>query len=309
VAPDLRVLRQAHCHALKACDLDAASADAWTALAFVLHRLGEVERSIAAARTAIDLERYEWRHWLVLASVSWGGQRLRAARRVMGMYQGLAFAYWFAATVYVARGQFDAALAELHAGCEAQDAQRQQTDRFNAVGLHLLHGLVLAALGRHDEALEELSRELACADCGHIYARECSSNCWYSIGAIRLRLGQEDAVAAFQKALTYAPGHGFAAIGLAAACGEGVAGLVRPADAASLVRPAATNSVDAALAKAVALSLQGKHDEAARMWGGATRDATPGSAGWMTPVEPLLHPTCHSAEWAHALAILRHRAA
>jgi DNA-binding winged helix-turn-helix (wHTH) protein len=308
-APDLAVLQRAHVHALTACDLDGVSGDAWSTLAFVLHRLGEGDSSIAAARRAIALERDEWRHWLVLASVSWGGQRLRAARRVMGMYEGLAFAHWFAATVYVARGDFDEALAELRAGCAAQDAQRQQTDRFHAVGLHLLHGLVLAALGRDEEALEELARERACLDAGHIYARECSANCCYAIGAIRLRLGQGRAAAAFQEALTCVPGHVFAAIGLAAASGQSGAGLVRPADAASLVRPAAANSVDAALAKAVALSLQGKHDEAGRVCGEAIRQADPGSRGWMTPVEPLLHPTGHCAAWAHALAILRHRAA
>jgi hypothetical protein len=42
--------------------------------------------------------------------------------------------------------------------------QQRIIANINAVGLHLLHGLVLAALGRHDEALEELTRELACAD-------------------------------------------------------------------------------------------------------------------------------------------------
>jgi len=120
-APDLVVLQRAHVHAITACDLDGFSGDAWSTLAFVLHCLGEVEKSIAAARRAIALERYEWRHWLILAFVSWGGQRLRATRRVMGMYKGLAFAYWFAATVYVARGEFDEALAELRAGCAAAD--------------------------------------------------------------------------------------------------------------------------------------------------------------------------------------------
>ena len=308
-APDLPVLQRAHVHARRACELDEFSADAWGTLAFVLHRLGQVDAAIAAARRAIDLDRYEWRHWLVLSFVSWGGQRLRAARRVMGMYDGLGFAYWFAATVYVARGNFAEALAELRAGCEAQDAQRRQTDRFNAVGLHLLHGLVLAALGRLDEALEELSRELACLDAGHIYARECSATCSYAIGAIRLRLSQDCAAEAFHQALTCMPGHLPAAIGLAAASGESGAGLVKSALAASLGKPIVANSVDAALAKSIVLSLHGKHDEAARVLGEATRHADPGSAGWMTPVEPLLHPTGHSAAWAHALAILRHRAA
>ena len=312
-APDEAILKRAHVHARKACELDEFSGDAWSTLAFVLHRLGQVEQAIAAARRAIDLERYEWRHWLILAFVSWGGQRLRAARRVMGMYQGLAFAYWFAATVYVARSEFDDALAELRAGCEAQDAQRRRTDRFNAVGLHLLYGLLLDALGRHDEALEEISRELACLDAGHIYARECSATCWYAIGAIRLRLGRDDAAAAFQEALTCVPGHVLAAIGLAW-CG---AGIVRPAAGtglaglavAGLVRPAAANGVDAMLVKAVVLSLQGMDDEAARVWSVAIRQADPGSAGWMAPVEPFFFAAGHPAVWADALAILRHRAA
>jgi len=171
-----------------------------------------------------------------------------------------------------------------------------------------VHGLVLAALGRDEEALEELAREHACLDAGHIYARECSATCSYAIGAIRLPLGQDCAAEAFHQALTCVPGYVFAAIGLAAASGESGAGLVRPADAASLVRPAVAKSVDAALAKAVALSPQGKHEEAARVWGEAIRKADPGSTGWMTPVKPLLRPTGHCAAWTHTLAILRHRA-
>src|SRR5436309_486084 len=81
------------------------------------------------------------------AFVSWGEERLRAAHRVLTLCPGLALAYWFAATVFVARQAFDAALVELRAGCASQDAQRRETGRFNAVGLHLLHGLVLAAQG------------------------------------------------------------------------------------------------------------------------------------------------------------------
>jgi len=47
--------------------------------------------------------------------------------------------------------------------------------RFHRVGLHLLHGLVLAALGRVDEAHEALRAELAFERARHVDARECGA--------------------------------------------------------------------------------------------------------------------------------------
>jgi hypothetical protein len=60
---------------------------------------------------------------------------------------------------------------------------------------------------------------------------------------------------------------------------------------------------------AVLLTLQGLHDEAARLCGDALARANPGSAGWLLPVDPLLHVTAHHEAWAQTLAILRERAA
>ena len=65
--------------------------------------------------------------------------------------------------MFVARNAFDAALDHLRAGCAAQDAQQagyRKRAPFTAVGLHLLHGLVLAARGDLTAARGALTREL-----------------------------------------------------------------------------------------------------------------------------------------------------
>jgi DNA-binding winged helix-turn-helix (wHTH) protein/Flp pilus assembly protein TadD len=292
-APDVEVLRHAVHHAREGCRLDPSSGEAWSTLAFVLHRSGGTAEAIAAARKAVTLDAGNWHHDLRLAFVSWGEERLRAAHRVLTLCPGLALAYWFAATVLVARQAFDAALEALHAGCASQDAQRTESGRFKAVGLHLLHGLVLAARGNEEGALEEFARELEFEGDGQLYARECSANTWYAIGAIHLRNGRrEDANAAFREALNRVPGHPLAAV----MCG-------------AMPQSSATNNVDVAMAAAAALVLDGKHGDAARLCGAALVQAEPGPAGWILPVEPLLNPLGHPDAWARTLAILRDRAA
>ena len=143
--PDVEALRRAVHHAREGCRLDPSSGEAWSTRAFVLHRSGSAAEAIAAARKAVTLDGGNWHHHLRLAFVGWGEERLRAAHRVLALCPGLALAHWFAATVFVARQAFDAAVEELRTGCASQDAQRSEGGRFKAVGLHLLHGLVLAA--------------------------------------------------------------------------------------------------------------------------------------------------------------------
>jgi DNA-binding winged helix-turn-helix (wHTH) protein len=93
--PDLAALEAATHHAREACLRDPSSAEAWSTLAFVLHRNGDTRDALAAARKAVTLEPDMWRHHLRLASVSWGDERLRAAHRVTKLSPGVAFAYWF----------------------------------------------------------------------------------------------------------------------------------------------------------------------------------------------------------------------
>jgi DNA-binding winged helix-turn-helix (wHTH) protein len=292
-APDVEALRRAVHHAREGCRLDSSSGEAWSTLAFVLHRSGSAAEAIAAAREAVALDGSNWHHHLRLAFVSWGEERLRASHRVLTLCPGLALAHWFAATVFVARQALDAAADELRAGCISQDAQRTERGRFKAVGLHLLYGLVLAAHGGDDRALDEFTRELAFEGDGQLYALECAANTWYAIGAIHLRGGRrEDADAAFRETLLRVPGHPFA----------------EALSSARQQRPA-THDVDAVMAAAAALVLDGKHDDAARLCGEALVQAEPGPAGWILPVEPLLRPSLHPQAWARTLAILRDRAA
>jgi DNA-binding winged helix-turn-helix (wHTH) protein len=296
--PDVEALRQAVHHAREGCRLDPSSGEAWSTLAFVLHRSGRAAEAIAAARKAVMLDAGNWHHHLRLAFVSWGEERLRAAHRVLTLCPGLALAYWFAATVFVARQALDAALEALRAGCASQDAQRTESGRFKAVGLHLLHGLVLAARGNEEGALDEFARELEFERDGQLYARECAANTWYAIGAIHFRSGRRaDADAAFREALNRIPSHPLAA----AMCGADVSG-AQP-------QLAGMNNVDLAMANAVALVLNGKHDLAARVCGEALAHAEPGPAGWILPVDALLNPLRHPDAWGRTLAMLRDRAA
>jgi DNA-binding winged helix-turn-helix (wHTH) protein len=291
--PDVEAIRQAAHHAREGCRLEAASGEAWSTLAFVLHRAGDESEAIAAARKAVMLDRDNWHHYVRLAFVSWGEERLRAAHRVLTLCPGLALAYWFAATVFVARQAFDAALDELRPGCVSQDAQRTETGRFKAVGLHLLHGLVLAACGSDELALEELTRELSFERDGQLYARECCANTWYAVGAIHRRNNRpKDAHAAFREALDRVPGHALAAV----------------ASGAKSPMPGA-NNVDVAMVKAAACVMEGSHNEAARLCGEALAHTESRAAGWIIPVDPLLNAPSHAEAWAQTLAMLRDRAA
>jgi tetratricopeptide (TPR) repeat protein len=216
---------------------------------------------------------------------------------VLTLCPGLALAYWFAATVFVARQAFDAALDELRRGMRVAGCAKNRDARFKAVGLHLLHGLVLAAQGGDDSALAQFARELDFEADGQLYARECCANTWYSIGAIHRRHGRtQEARFAFKQALARVPDHLLATVAL-------------DANAFGERESSAPLDVDGAIALSIVLALQGKHDDAARRCGDALAHAEPGPAGWILPVEPLLNPLNNQASWARTLAMLRDRAA
>ena len=246
------------------------------------------------------LEPDNWHHHLSLAFVGWGEDRLRAARKLTTLCPGLALAHWLTASVFIARQAFDAAFDAVRAGCAAQDNQPKASGRFHILGLHLLHGQLLAMRGALDEALQELERELLQYQEGHIYARECYANVWYSIGAIRWRQGErEGAESAFREALRRAPSHMLASVGARSVCA--LTSVDNPASA--------PDDVDAAIATAAALAITGQHDEAARVCGDALRTAQHGPDGWTVPIDPLLQATSHQDAWGKTLALLRERAA
>lgn len=295
-APDAAALKLAVEYASKGCELSPTWADAWSTLAFVLCLNGNTRDAEAAACKAVDLDPFDWRHALRLSYVSWGEGRLRAARRVLTLCPGLALAHWLMGTVFIARQAFDPALEVLRQGCAEQDAQATGAAGFHAVGLHLLRGLALAAMGGVDTAVAELTREIESPHSGQLYARECTANTWYTLGALHHRQRRRDeAAAAFKQALTVVPGHLFAAAAL------GI-------DSPSASRPQDPNTIDHAVVQAIGLARAGRHPDAAHVCREALAQAPPGLAGWLLPAEPMLNPTARPEVWAHTLQILRDRA-
>jgi DNA-binding winged helix-turn-helix (wHTH) protein len=288
---DTEALTAGLAYAQKGRELAPASAEAWSTLAYALSLNGQTALAVAAANQACDLEPDNWRHALRLAKVSWGEERIQAARRVLTLVPGLAQAHWLIATVLVARNALDRAREELQLGCAAQDVQGKGF-LLPANGLYLLYGLVLAAQGREDDALEAFERELSCADTGQVYGPLCAANTCYAIGAIRWRQRRPDAAnAAFEKARSIAPFHASAT---AALLGE---------------LPPSASPVDRVLGEAIVFARGNRHCDAARLCLAALAQAPPCAAGWILPVEPILNPPAHAGIWLETLALLRTRAA
>jgi DNA-binding winged helix-turn-helix (wHTH) protein/cytochrome c-type biogenesis protein CcmH/NrfG len=299
-SPDTAALTMAAQHAREACRLAQDYGEAWATLGFVLDRTGNHGDALAASRRAITLEADNWRHHLRLASVSWGEERLREARRTLALLPGFPLAHWLCATVHVARQALDEAERELDAGIASQSSH-ETPSRFSGVALHWLRGLVYLARGDERRALESLERELSFESSGHLYARECCANTWYAIGAMHARRQRRsDAVAAFQQALTRVPRHPLAKLGL---------GVLTPGASMPAVTGVSAPSFDAALAQAAVLVVAGDLQGAMRLLDHALAAAPPGNAGWLLPVEPLLNVAAAPDTWAPVLARLRTRAA
>ena len=296
--PDTEALRLAAHHAYEACRLDTENAEGWSSLSFILERIGKHGDAIAAARRAIALEPDNWRHQFRLASIAWGEERLRAARRTLTLLPGFALAHWLAATVLVARRMLDDAARELDAGI-AGDRARAAEARFSSVALHWLRGLIQLAKGDQPRALQEFELELASEARGHLYARECCANTWYAIGAMHLSRGrQAEAREAFERALERVPRHRLARFG------RDVADGVQPGHEPE----AATRSIDEVLCAAAVQVMAGSPEAAASLVDQALQAAAPSNAAWLLPVEPLLNVGSAPAAWETALARLSARA-
>ena len=309
--PDTDALVRAEHHAREACRLDAQSGEAWATLALVHYRSGLGVQAIAAARRAVMLEPDNWRHHCRLAYVGWGEERLRAAQRTLSLFPQFALAHWLAATVYVARGALDLAEQELRLGAAAQDAQRDG-HAFTSIGSHWLLGLVRLARGDEQQALASLQRELAFEATGQLFGRECAANTWYAIGVVMLRQGRRaEAAGAFEHALERLPGHLLALIGLHTVRDSSPG---REHLHAQIERRIAQLAdvrlvVDAAIGRAAMLAAAGGPEDAAPLLDEALAAAPGGSAGWLIPLEPIVHVTAREQAFAGVLARLRTRAA
>jgi tetratricopeptide (TPR) repeat protein len=170
-------------------------------------------------------------------------------------------------------------------------------------------GLIWLSRGDQKRALEEFELELSFENSSHLYARECSSNTWYAIGALKLRQKRhKDAALAFQHALERVAIHPLAKVGLEAARSPD------PNPDLQWTRPrenpaSRLRNFDTAVVRAVQLALEGAHEEAAHLVEEGLAATPPSSAGWQLPVEPLLQVGSHPDFWARALALVRNRAA
>ena len=314
--PDLAALERAFRHAREACRLDSQYGEAWATLGFVLDRMGQHDEAVAASRRAVALEPDNWRHHLRLADASWGEERLREARRTLALLPGLPLAHWLAASVHVARQATAEAERELAAGVSAQ-AHSAAPSRFSGVALHWLTGLIHLSRDQDGPARDAFERELSHEGSGHVYARECCANTWYAIGALEWRRGRRDAArAAFEETVRRLPLHPLASVALAVVSAGPEAGLAGPTDGVASFSqgadPARAAVVDQAFARAVRLAMSGTADArgaAAALVERALAGAPRSSAGWLLPLEPLLHVASDPDRWAPALARVRNRAA
>ena len=304
--PDRAAVEQGLHHAGEACRLDPSSAEAWSVLGLIAHQCRDAARAVAATQRAIGLEPDNWRHHLRLAYVTWGEERLRAARRALKLFPGVALAHWLAATVYIARRALAEAEQELVAGAAAQDRQ-QEGARFRAVGLHLLLGLLRFAQGDEGSAVDEFTRELALADRPHIYTARARANAWCAIAGVRLRQTQTGtAVAALEQVLEIVPGHPVAMAARAAITRDAVAKAALERRLGALRANGAM--FEAAFAEATSDALTGQPERAAAILHGALDLQPMDSSGWTIPVDPLLHVGAAAGHWDSLLTLLRSRA-
>ncbi|MEQ1759293.1 MAG: hypothetical protein ABL986_13300 [Vicinamibacterales bacterium] len=297
VVPDRAPLERAGDYASEACRLGPANPGAWGVLTVIRNRQGRYEEAVAAARRAVSLAPSSGLHYLQLAAVTWGKERIRSARRGLLWSPEMALAHLLIATVHIARGELAAALDELEIGCAKWDAQTVGQTSVNSVGLHWLHGLVLLAHGEQGKAETDFEFEMLTANARSVDGRESVANSAYALGAIRLRMALSNGVhPASPSVLRDLPSDIMNTSGV----------LTSTPGAAELT--ATPNKVDDAIMKATRLALQHRHSEAARLCREAIVNAPPGGSGWLIPVDPLLNISAHPETWAATMFALRQRA-
>ncbi len=305
---DTASLRLAITRAHDACRLAPEYAEAWATLGFALGCARMTVDAIAAVRRATTIEPNSWRHWLRLAYVSWGEERLRAAERVLELLPGCPIAYWLMASVDVARARIDGARNQLAMGIAAIPRPSDTSSRFSVVAFHMLDGLLRQYNDEYDDADAAFARELQGESAGHVYARECSAHTWSWIGAGRLRRGlREPAIAAFAETLTRVPHHPTALAGLMILGATDHPAFVSLESAAGGHGPTSWQ-VEEAIARAAWLSFKGDVPGAVQLVAAALASAPPDNAGWLVPINPMLGVRHARASWSPVLATVRTRA-
>src|SRR6185312_3567950 len=113
--------------------------------------------------------------------------RLRAGAATLALYPDFAFSFFQSAMVQVARGRLPEAERVLRHGAAVQDRQIGRGERYPALGLHWLLGLVRLAEGDAVEAIEEFDREHRLAEPHRLYGREYAAHALLGRGAALVR--------------------------------------------------------------------------------------------------------------------------
>ena len=296
LSPDRALLERAMAAARRASSIDPNLGEAWAVLGYLLCAAGKNEEGQAAVRRATALEPDNWRHHYRLAYCGWGEERLRAVDRTLALMPGFAPARLLACMVFVARGTMDRAEREAATGAEAQRQHHRQHAPLPAVGHHWLHGIILCARGRIEEALACFEEEIAEAAGGHVYGAEFAVNACVAAGFTHLSRGNLGAAsAAFSRALEASPGHPKARVGEYAVSLRSPHSIeIEPARRAVEDAIAALHQhgrdVEAALVAAGMKIAGGGIAEAMTALDRLLETAPPGAAGWIIPVDPMLAP-------------------
>ena len=291
--PAQDVLARAIDHARRAVAIDDTIAESHATLALVLASAWNTAEAVQAARRAVKLEPSNWRHFFRLGHASWGSERLHAAASTLALYPDFAFAHFQSAMVHVARGHLRDAEVVLRQGAAVQDRQIDRGDRYPALGLHWLLGLVRMAQDDLDEALREFSRESALALPHRLYGGEFQLDAMHARGACLLRMGRHgDAAECFERTIQLYPDHAPSHLGLllvarTAGTRERVEGVTRRLQE---IRSSleAGRPVKATIVGSQILAADGRVDEACAALCSLLDTAPPGHAGWTLPVEPFL---------------------
>jgi DNA-binding winged helix-turn-helix (wHTH) protein/Tfp pilus assembly protein PilF len=312
-APAHDVLDRAIDHARRAIAIDDTIAESHATIALVLASAWKTAEAVQAARRAVKLEPANWRHFFRLGHASWGSERLNAAATTLALYPDFAFAHFQTAMVHVARGNLRDAETVLRQGAAVQDRQIDRGDRYPALGLHWLLGLVRLAQDDVDEAMREFNRESALAQPHRLYGREFQRDALHGRGACLLRMGRrEDAAECFEQALRLHPDHAPAHLGLlfvARASGSRDREQSTDRRLRELVSTLQTGRpVKAALIGSQMLVASGRVDEAGAALCSLLDAAPPGHAAWTLPIEPFFAEALQREPFAAVMTRLADRA-
>ena len=311
--PARPLLDRAIAHGRRAIELDEGLAEAHGTLALILVSAWDTPAAVRAARRAVAIEPGNWRHLFRLGHATWGDERLRAGAATLALYPDFAFAFFQSAMVHVARGRLAEAERVLRHGAAVQDRQIERGERYPALGLHWLLGLVRLREGDVEEALEEFAKEAALAGVHRLYGREYAMHAKLGRGCAYLQASRRsDAIEAFRDALALYPDNPQSEIGLvrafrAAGRAEDARNAAARAEATLIVLDRA-KPFEAAMVRAQLTAAAGRPDAAAAVLDGLLKAAPPGFAGWTIPVEPHLSEIADSEALTKIAARLADRA-